>query len=95
MDKFYRDEFEIASVPSKDRVTETHKKYFSKIAVSKTNIEDNYIVYNINITEELFHNELLKARVIRELSDILAVFSPTIPSNAEIKYSSPPWVTTR
>ena len=74
MDKFYRNAIETASLPLKDRVSETHKKYFGKITVTKTFWAKKYLVYDIKITEELFRNDLLKARIIKELRSIFEFF---------------------
>ena len=74
MDKFYRNAIETASLPLKDRVSETRKKYFGKITVTKTFWAKKYLVYDIKITEELFRNDLLKARIIKELRSIFEFF---------------------
>lgn len=74
MDKFYRDLIEIASFPSKDRSTEKHSKYFGKMTVSRTVLGGKNVVFDISVAEELFHNDLMQERLIKELRSVLTFF---------------------
>lgn len=76
MDSFYRQMWEEAAyLPSDNRETQVEKKYFNKIILTKNHFpETDFLYYTMEIKEDLFNNDALKERVVKELCALLEVY---------------------
>lgn len=73
MDRYYREMWDEAAVlPSDNRETRVEKKYFNKIIITQNRFPDTGATYyTMELKDELFNNDALKERVVKELCAIL------------------------